>query len=82
MAAESILDTVADTPATVEHLTVALVADVPQVAVGMLAASAADMLAVEAATQVAADTAVVVTGNSSRKILQKGTGFGSSLFFC
>jgi len=61
--AEPALDTVADTPDTVGHLTVVLVADVPQVAVGMLAASAADMLAVEAATWVvAADTAAVVTG--------------------
>jgi len=55
--------TAVDTPATVAHLTVDLAADVPQVAVGMLAASAADMQAVEAATWVvAADTAVVVTG--------------------
>ncbi len=61
-AAEFILDTVVDTPATVGHRTGALVAGVPQVAVGMLVASAADMLAVEAATQVAADTAVAVTG--------------------
>lgn len=62
MVAESILDMAADAPVTVGHLTVALAADVPQVAVGMLAASAVvDMLAVEAATQVAvADTAAAV----------------------
>ena len=60
--AELVLVTAVDTPATVGRLTVALVADVPQVAVGMLAASAADMLAVEAATWVAADTAAGVTG--------------------
>jgi hypothetical protein len=62
MVVESILDMVADAPVTAERLTVAIAVDVPQVAVGMLAASAADMLAVEAATQVAADTAVAVTG--------------------